>query len=616
MALPTLIVELSLAQPSDTPVWTDITADVQAVTTSRGRQRELDRYQAGTFTVTLDNRDADYDPNNGASPYAGHIKPMRRIRVRATHDAVTHPIIDGYIDSIDQEYEGPNVARAVISATDAFKVLAAAELPPSVYAAEVVGSAPDHWWRLDELTGATVAYDSVGDADAAVQGASVVMGDLSLISRDPGAAMTGVAIGDNIRIPGGVIPATGAFTVEFVIDTAAGPSFRGRVLGQVGDSGFEVGIASTFTGIAPPYMWIGGSDIAADYSAGSDVSTETPRHVVALREAGGTMRLYVNGVEVSGTQTGAGTDAVPSGELDFGTQRLSIEDVVFGTFDELAIYHRALTADEIAAHAAAVATPWNDDLPGPRAARILDLAAWDATRRDLDDGVTTLQSATLEVTALEHLQKVAETELGALFVTADGDVRLIARHALRNLAELYTLSDDPVAGGHLPYRNLRPEYGDALIRNEVTVSRSEGIAQTVRDEASIAEYLTHSYVLEGLLHDDDTHSRYAAQYIAAEYAEPVRRISQLVVSPLEADHTDDLFTAVLTLELADEVTVIERPPGGITITQDSVIEGIAHTIGPGFWQTTYQLSPAGTDAYWQIGIAGASEIGVTTRVGF
>ena len=128
--------------------------------------------------------------------------------------------------------------------------------------------------------------------------------------------------------------------------------------------------------------------------------------------------------------------------------------------------------------------------------------------------------------------------------------------------------------------------------------------------------MVRSYVLDGLIHDSDEHSREIATYIAGTYGEPRRRIANLAIAPRNTDHATVLFPAILALELTDEVAVLERPPGGITIDQDSVVEGISHNIGPLSWETSYDLSPAGTDTYWQIGVPGASEIGVTTRVGF
>jgi len=54
MALGTPIVEVAFAtDPADPPVWTDVSDRVRALSTSRGRQHELDRYEAGTAVVVL-----------------------------------------------------------------------------------------------------------------------------------------------------------------------------------------------------------------------------------------------------------------------------------------------------------------------------------------------------------------------------------------------------------------------------------------------------------------------------------------------------------------------------------------------------------------------------------
>jgi len=83
---PTLKVEIALTtMPSETPVWTDVTAYVRApMTITRGRQRELDTIQCGTATLVLDNRDRRFDPFNADGPYYGNLLPMRRVRIGAT----------------------------------------------------------------------------------------------------------------------------------------------------------------------------------------------------------------------------------------------------------------------------------------------------------------------------------------------------------------------------------------------------------------------------------------------------------------------------------------------------------------------------------------------------
>jgi hypothetical protein len=59
----------------------DVTAKVRRVSINRGKNRDLDRFNAGTLSVLFDNNERDFDPLFPASPYAGNIVPRRDIRV-------------------------------------------------------------------------------------------------------------------------------------------------------------------------------------------------------------------------------------------------------------------------------------------------------------------------------------------------------------------------------------------------------------------------------------------------------------------------------------------------------------------------------------------------------
>lgn len=80
--------------------WTDISAYMRSVSTSRRFARELGVWESGTATIVLDNRDGRFDQNNLSGPYvtAGvtGIRPWRPIRIRATYDGVTYGIYRGY----------------------------------------------------------------------------------------------------------------------------------------------------------------------------------------------------------------------------------------------------------------------------------------------------------------------------------------------------------------------------------------------------------------------------------------------------------------------------------------------------------------------------------------
>lgn len=63
--------------------WVDLTSRVKSLTISRGRNRELDQFEPGTLTATLDDPSRDLEPDYAGSPYYPDVIPMAQIRVRA-----------------------------------------------------------------------------------------------------------------------------------------------------------------------------------------------------------------------------------------------------------------------------------------------------------------------------------------------------------------------------------------------------------------------------------------------------------------------------------------------------------------------------------------------------
>ena len=93
MAAPTCTVEIGFASSALTPlasvVWTDVTTYCLGFDTKLGRQHELNRVEAGTATVRLDNKDRRFDPANTSSPYSPNVLPNKRLRIRATWNSTT-----------------------------------------------------------------------------------------------------------------------------------------------------------------------------------------------------------------------------------------------------------------------------------------------------------------------------------------------------------------------------------------------------------------------------------------------------------------------------------------------------------------------------------------------
>jgi hypothetical protein len=113
-------------QPADI---VDITNQVMKVSTRRGRNRILSQFEAGTATVTLNDPNSDFNPQNTAGPYYGKLLPLRKIRIYATMEYEGSPIeiaiFAGYITSYDTGfYNGVNTTSTVVlQCVDGFRLL-------------------------------------------------------------------------------------------------------------------------------------------------------------------------------------------------------------------------------------------------------------------------------------------------------------------------------------------------------------------------------------------------------------------------------------------------------------------------------------------------------------
>jgi len=73
----------------------DVSNQVDAIQTSRGRNAQADQFQTGQLTLRIVDQNGDFNPQNTASPYYGLLNPMRKVQITATWNTVTYPIFSG-----------------------------------------------------------------------------------------------------------------------------------------------------------------------------------------------------------------------------------------------------------------------------------------------------------------------------------------------------------------------------------------------------------------------------------------------------------------------------------------------------------------------------------------
>jgi hypothetical protein len=91
-----------------------------SVSTTRGRNRDLDRTSAGQVSVSLHNQDRFFDPLNDASPFQSAISPRLPVRVKTEGT----PVFAGFIDNWSFSYEPTGVSVASFTGSDGFSIFA------------------------------------------------------------------------------------------------------------------------------------------------------------------------------------------------------------------------------------------------------------------------------------------------------------------------------------------------------------------------------------------------------------------------------------------------------------------------------------------------------------
>ena len=88
----------------------DVSNITLRIQTKRGRNRILNKFEAGSATIVLRDDNGDFSPTNVSSPYYGKLVPLRKIRIWADYqDEITlittrYFIFSGYITSYDTNF--------------------------------------------------------------------------------------------------------------------------------------------------------------------------------------------------------------------------------------------------------------------------------------------------------------------------------------------------------------------------------------------------------------------------------------------------------------------------------------------------------------------------------
>ena len=275
-------------------------------------------------------------------------------------------------------------------------------------------------------------------------------------------------------------------------------------------------------------------------------------------------------------------------------------DVVYTTIT-------AVDATRLAANAqiSTVTGATAGDLSGTRINQILNAISWPASARDIDTGLTTLQNDPGTArTALAALQTATNSEYGAIYVGTDGSWVFQDRNVTTT-----SITGTPVVfndnGSDIGYANAVWRTDDTLIFNQANVTRTGGTVQTAINVDSVAKYFAHTYNQQDLLMQTDAVALdYARAYVASRAETTVR--CDAIELDLYTDNYNTGITAALDLDFFDPVTITTNQPGASTLTKTLQVFGVAHSVTPNKWRTTFTTLEPVIDGF----IIGNSSYGI------
>lgn len=617
-------------------VWTDITRWCENLQTSRGRQHELNSFEAGTATIGIfASEDGRFNPWNTSGPYFGFLDLMVPVQIRATIGGTVYPILTGQLKKLPVYWPDGVIARAEIDVTDAFAFFQAFDLYTAGYETQVLADTPAGYWQLAEPPLSTVAIDSSGNNNPGaytttgegVNVAAPTLGAPGLLAADITTSMNSPAVGNGggymyLQTTATTCQTANSWTVEAWFSTTNTASSNLYIFDFFGfPSAHELGILVDLGLISV----LDNTNATFAVHTFTNVADGNPHHVALTNVAGG-WTLYLDGATLaSGTWVGSITDP---GYIAWGGFALdpsipfSLVTQWAGNLGQGATYAYAMTAAQVLVHAQLGALGATVELSGARINRLLNVAGWSSSARSVNAGDSLMAGSepSLGTSVLSYLQTVEQSELGYLFMNAYGSVQFLARQAI--LVAPYTTASATFGDGtgELPYEaNPNIAFDDLDLWNNIVMQRTGGLTQLATSPASVLAYGPRTFTNTSMLLTTDAEVADAAFFLLYRFVAPLLRVAQLTIRP-NNDQTGATTLAVLGLELLDRVTVNRHniSGGGSIFTSTGLLEGINHTIDFSTydWQVSIALSPADGLAVWILGDTVAGVLGSTTALGY
>ena len=127
--------------------WTNVSKYVRDFTTKTGKQHYLDRVEAATLKMTLNNRDGFFT-NASVNGQSAVIAPRLPIAIMGTYNTVSYSVYWGIIDTVTEKVADQLNSDLDIEATDLTKYLSLKYLyRPSFWKNYALSASTRSWYR-------------------------------------------------------------------------------------------------------------------------------------------------------------------------------------------------------------------------------------------------------------------------------------------------------------------------------------------------------------------------------------------------------------------------------------------------------------------------------------
>ena len=359
----------------------DVTEFVEAVNITRGRNRQLDQFNAGTATVSFDNATRVFDPLNTASIYYPFVLPRCPIVINANGT----PIYTGVITDWNLDYDISNQDMMYATCADQFTVLSNQQLDAHTTTAELSST------RIDTV----LDYAEVNYAGArAIGTGSSTLGGT--------AASAGFSIAQDTNLLNYLQLITTSEQGYLFMSAAGALTFKGRssVLNPVAGATFDT------TGTALPYQTLinqFGDELLYNY-----IVTQSPAGAIQTTSNATSIALYQ-------TQNYQLLDLLNSTT----TEVAALGNYLLGKYQNPVLRFTGLTTQ------LAALTEANQNL-----LLALDLTSVTTVQKDFATGTPLSETQTLIVSGISHSIIPGSHLVSYTFEATDGNAYLTLDNAI------------------------------------------------------------------------------------------------------------------------------------------------------------------------------------------